>query len=90
MHLMTEYIESDKMFDLIADNNLLLMALSRFDIPLGFGDETVAAVCGKSNVDCHTFFSCGQFYKREKAHASPPDLSVGPHGISEAGTFVFS
>lgn len=55
MHLMTEYIESDKMLDLIADNNLLLMALSRFDIPLGFGDETVAAVCGKSNVDCHTF-----------------------------------
>lgn len=74
MHLMTEYIESDKMLDLIADNNLLLMALSRFDIPLGFGDETVAAVCVKSNVDCHTFLAVANFISGKK-----PML---PHPIS--------
>ena len=35
------YSPTDKLRGLIADNAQLLMALSRFGIPLGFGDKTV-------------------------------------------------
>lgn len=35
------YRPTDKLRGLIADNAQLLMALSRFGIPLGFGDKTV-------------------------------------------------
>lgn len=54
---MNEYTSSDKMRAIIADNNLLLMALSRFGIPLGFGDMTISRVCEKSGVDCGTFLA---------------------------------
>ena len=35
------YTATDKVRDLIDDNSLLLLAISRFGIPLGFGDATV-------------------------------------------------
>lgn len=54
---MNEYTPADKMRDIIADNNLLLMALSRFGIPLGFGDQSISKVCGNSGVDCDTFLA---------------------------------
>lgn len=54
---MNEYTPADKMRDIIADNNLLLMALSRFGIPLGFGDMSISKVCGDSGVDCNTFLA---------------------------------
>ncbi|MDE7388351.1 MAG: LuxR C-terminal-related transcriptional regulator [Muribaculaceae bacterium] len=41
----------------IADNNLLLMALSRFGIQLGFGDRTIERVCADSGVHCGTFIA---------------------------------
>ena len=49
------------MRDLIADNNLLLMALSRFGISLGFGDKSVAEVCSAGGVDCSTFLAVVNF-----------------------------
>ena len=36
-----EYTLQDKMRDLIDDNNLLLLVLSRFGIHFGFGDGTI-------------------------------------------------
>lgn len=33
------------------------MVLSRFNIPFGFGDSTVAQVCATHNVDCDTFLA---------------------------------
>lgn len=54
---MNQYAPGDKMRDIIADNNLLLMALSRFGIPLGFGDFSISKVCTDSNVDCGTFLA---------------------------------
>lgn len=52
-----QYIPSHKLRDIIEDNNLLLLIISRFGIPFGFGDMTVAEVCRTNNVDCHTFLS---------------------------------
>lgn len=43
--------------DLVDDNNGLLLVLSRFAIPLGFGDAAVSAVCADAGVDCNTFLA---------------------------------
>lgn len=53
----TEYTLQDKMRDLIDDNNLILLVLSRFGIHFGFGDSTIADVCHENNVDCPTFLA---------------------------------
>lgn len=51
------YTPEDTMRSLIADNSMLLMAISRFDISLGFGNSTVAEACAANNVDCDTFLA---------------------------------
>ncbi len=58
---MDQYLPTHRMRDIIADNTLLLMALSRFDISLGFGDSTVADVCRATGVDCPTFLAVANF-----------------------------
>ncbi len=55
------YSPTDKLRGLIADNAQLLMALSRFGIPLGFGDKTVEEVCGRHGIDTSTFLSVANF-----------------------------
>ncbi|MDE5869639.1 MAG: LuxR C-terminal-related transcriptional regulator [Muribaculaceae bacterium] len=45
------------MKELIRENNLILMVIGRFDIPFGFGDETVGEVCNQNNVDADTFLA---------------------------------
>ena len=54
---MSGYLPSDKMRSAVADSPKLLMALSRFGIPLGFGDDTIEAVCRRSGVDTPTFLA---------------------------------
>ena len=52
----SEHYDSNmKMREVIADTPVLLMALSRFNIPLGFGDETIAQVCARAAVDTNTW-----------------------------------
>ncbi len=53
----TGYQPSNNMRDLIRDNNLVLMAISRFDIAFGFGDNSVEEVCRENNVDENTFLA---------------------------------
>lgn len=45
------------MRELIKDNNILLMTISRFGIPFGFGDETIEKVCNDNGVHIPTFLS---------------------------------
>lgn len=54
---MEQYLPTHRMRDIIADNPLLLPVLSRFGIPLGFGDSQVADVCKLNVVDCPTFLA---------------------------------
>ena len=56
----------DKMKDLINENNLLLMVISRFGISLGFAEKTVDEVCKDHNVDCSTFLSVANFISRKE------------------------
>ncbi|MDE7403416.1 MAG: LuxR C-terminal-related transcriptional regulator [Muribaculaceae bacterium] len=65
------------MRDLLRDNAMLLPALSRFDIPFGFGEASVAEVCRNHNVDCPTFISvCNLLsgYRYERDAISLPAL----------------
>lgn len=51
------YYPESRMRDIVDDNNLLLLVLSRFGIPLGFGDSSIREVCRENNVDCDTFLT---------------------------------
>lgn len=51
------YQASDKMSDLICGNHESLQLLSRFALPLGFGDKTVAQVCEMHHVHTPTFLA---------------------------------
>lgn len=51
------YLPSNNMRELIRDNNLILMAISRFDIAFGFGDNSVAEICRENSVDISTFLA---------------------------------
>ena len=74
----TGYSALNRMRDLLRDNAMLLPALSRFDIPFGFGDASVADVCRKNNVDIDTFVNvCNLLsgYKYDKNVISLPSLT---------------
>lgn len=59
-----QYRSSDKMREVIADSPMILMALSRFGIPLGFGDDSVGKVCQRSGVDTGTFLAVASLVGR--------------------------
>ncbi len=46
---------TDKMSLLIASQYKMLLVMSRFGIPLGFGDKTIDEVCKENNIDVDTF-----------------------------------
>ena len=72
------YSLTDKMSDLICDNFSLLQVMSRFDIPLGFGDASVEEVCLSHHVDCRTFLAVVNFINKgqSKSHADTEHISV--------------
>ena len=49
------FTESDKMYEVIRTDYHLLNMMSRFGIPLGFGEKTIGEVCESANVDTTTF-----------------------------------
>ena len=59
------YKPTDKMSDLICENYALLQVLSRFGVPLGFGDKSVQEVCSMNGVDCTTFLIVVNFLTEE-------------------------
>ena len=71
------YIPTDKMSDIICENYSLLQVMSRFGLPLGFGDYSVEEVCHTHQVDCATFLAVANFIN--KGHARP---FVSLEGIS--------
>lgn len=58
---MSEYRIDDKMKRLIDSEPLLLMAMSRFGISLGFGDKSVGEICQAQGVDSATFLAVCNF-----------------------------
>lgn len=68
---------TDVMRGLIRDNNMLLMAISRFDMAFGFGDKTVGEVCAENGVDPDTFLAVCDVMAGRDAE----DRVVSPAGL---------
>lgn len=62
------------MRSVISDNSLLLMALSRFGISLGFGDKTVEEVCREQGINCQTFLTVANYISGRPY--SPDDIDL--------------
>lgn len=73
-----KYSLSDRMSDLIADDYRLLQVMSRFGLPLGFGDRTVQQVCDLHGVDAPTFLAVANFMQEEdeQVHTDVASLSI--------------
>lgn len=69
------YKENDKMSELVGNHYELLQVLSRFGLPLGFGDKTVKEVCEQNNVHTPTFLAVAN-YKEGFETCNPEDLSI--------------
>lgn len=75
--VLTEYRVDDRLRDAIDDNNLLLLVISRFSIPFGFGDSTIGEVCEENGIDCATFLSVANLVCAKKA----PSYDVSPRAL---------
>ena len=73
-----KYTAHDKMSDLICGRSELLQVLSRFNMPLGFGDATVEEVCNMNNVHCPTFLAVINFIASDNIMTvdNPEEVSV--------------
>ena len=60
-HNHTHYRATDKLRELINDNGSILFVMSRFGIPLGFGDKTVGEICTAKGVDTATFLAVANY-----------------------------
>lgn len=72
----TEYCPNHRMTQLVSHNSLLLMAMSRFGISLGFADKTVGEVCDEQRVDCQTFLAVCNFISFQNVNGY--QVSIGP------------
>ncbi|MDE6134350.1 MAG: helix-turn-helix transcriptional regulator [Muribaculaceae bacterium] len=62
------------MRDLIADNSLLLMVISRFGIPLREGNQTINAIAKKTGIDADTFLSVANLISGKEFDISNTNL----------------
>ncbi len=60
------YQHTDTLRDIIRDNTQLLTVLTRFNISLGFGDDSVDKVCADNGVDTDTFLAVINFMAGKK------------------------
>ncbi|MCH5236826.1 MAG: hemerythrin domain-containing protein [Muribaculaceae bacterium] len=59
------------MISLIGDDYRFLQVMSRFGIPLGFGDKSIEEVCKDNGVDCETFLMVVNFICDEETEEDP-------------------
>lgn len=59
------YIKENRLYDIICSDYRLLQVISRFSLPLGFGDKTIEEVCRENDVDCETFLTVINFRKED-------------------------
>ena len=84
---MEEYLASSRLRDVIEDNNLLILVISRFDIPFGFGDASVAEVCRKHGVDTQTFLAVANLIGNHLRAATPVSLPSLMKYLKKAHTY---
>lgn len=69
------YCATDPLKALIDDNSALLFVISRFGIPLGFGEKSVAEVCDAKGVDVATFLAVANFVSNRDVDDSQISLA---------------
>ena len=77
---MTEYLynETNNLSALITAQPQLLLTLSHFGIPMGFGDKTIAQVCAEHNVDPQFFLLICEVYSNDNYFPSAATLRATP------------
>ena len=81
---MNDYIykESDNLSALVTSQPELLLTLSHFGIPMGFGDKTIAQVCAEHDVDPHFFLLICQVYSNDSFLPTQREVMSTPmHGL---------
>lgn len=63
------YKATDRLCEIISQDHHLLQMMSRFGIPLGVGEKTVAQVCEDNHVDTPTFLAVANYMKLGAATA---------------------
>lgn len=65
------------MSDLICDNYPMVLVMSRFGIPLGFGEKNIGEVCSQNGVDVKTFLTIVNFLAEDRHEPLPePELQL--------------
>lgn len=82
-----QYRRTDKLRDVVADQPMLLMALSRFGIPLGFGDDSVETVCDRAGVDVATFLAVASLIAGRPVAAEEVSLPALMEYLKRAHTY---
>ena len=77
---MTEYLykKTDNLSALITAQPQLLLTLSHFGIPMGFGDKTIAQVCAEHDVDPQFFLLICEVYSNDNYFPSAATLRATP------------
>lgn len=76
MNRQRQFRKSDRMGDLICRHSELISVLSRFNIPLGFGDKSVNEVCEMNHIDCDTFLSVANFLVDENIDSTDSVINI--------------
>ena len=81
------YTVSQTLRELITDNSLLLMAVSRFGLPLRLANATVAEVCASAGTDADTFVCVANMVSGYDYDVSKVDLPSLMSYLKRAHTF---
>lgn len=77
------YSGKDSMAGLVSENINMLFVLSRFGIPMGFGESTIDEVCRQNGVDTPTFLAVVNLNLQDGPTQKMPDGNVKPEAITE-------
>lgn len=85
------YTQQDRMCDLMAAEQQTLQMISRFGVPLGVGEETIAQVCDKCGIHCQTFLAIVNYSHGETAELHYPELDIPTilRYLTNAHTYFF-
>ncbi len=71
-----KYTENHKLGEIISEHYQLLLVMSRFGIPLGFGDDNIGKICEKNKVDCETFLAVINFIVNGDASGTVSPVAI--------------
>ena len=83
-----KYLATDKVRDLVEDNNQLLLVLNRFHIPFGFGEQTVCEICEERDIDCPTFLAIANLISGKRFTINEIELPTLLSYLREAHSYI--